>query len=87
VGVGAMKRFERCECGRWKATEDQFHRWFTWCQLEGWRSRLTAPLWWRLSTRCLQWHDCDAAYGPGAPIKDYPLHVRILFRIPKRARL
>jgi hypothetical protein len=50
------------------------------------RSKLTEPLWWRLSTRCLEWHDCAATYSEGAPIDDYPWHVRALFRIPKRVR-
>lgn len=81
--------FRRCACGRWKATDNQYHRWLEWCwryEVPPWRRWLVIqPLWWRLSTRCLGWYDCAASYAPTDPIKDHPWHVRLLFRIPRRA--
>src|SRR5580658_9742004 len=80
--------FRRCACRRWKATDAQAKRWLFWCwrhDIPKWRHwTRPMPLWWRFSTRCQGWYDCDATYGPDDPIMDYPWHIRLLFGLPKR---
>lgn len=71
----------RCpDCNRWAATERQFHRWFRFSQRHGWRKRVSAPLWWRLDTTCLQWYDCPGEYDPGyRPVRWW---IRRAFDVP-----